>query len=80
VGENALIRADYVRWKYVTKRVISSQDFRNELQHSAIEELYNAGVKNYPEFKVFLTSYAHSFNVDADSKRCNNISFGPGFL
>jgi hypothetical protein len=61
------------------KTTISSQDFRDKLQVSAIEELYSAGVKHYPEFKVFLTGYAHFFNIDADSKRCNDISFGPGF-
>jgi hypothetical protein len=43
---------------------INDQKFRRDLQDLVIEKLYNAGVKNYPEFKVFLTGYAHFFNVN----------------
>lgn len=57
--------------------IISDDYFGNQLQGLAISELYNAGVKNFTDFKVFLTGYAHFFNVDPDSTRCNNQSFGP---
>lgn len=59
------------------QRIISDPSFGTKLNRLAISKLYNAGVKDFADFKVFLTGYAHFFNVDPDSTRCNNQSFGP---
>lgn len=56
---------------------ISKDTFSQQLRTSALSVLYNAGVKNFDNFKVFLTGYVHYFNVDPDSTRCNDQSFGP---
>jgi len=57
---------------------ISSGQLATDVQSKAIQVVYDAGVNNFPGFKVFLTGYAHFFNVDDDATDCNDQSFGPG--
>lgn len=58
------------------QRFISSGQLEEGVRSQAIQVVYDAGVENFPNFKLFLTGYAHFFNVDDDATDCNTQSFG----